>query len=348
MAAKYPQREDSPEAREGTAAHHLLAARLVGEVLEVGDMAPNGHPVTAEMFECTDAFVGDVEAYRIATPDLEERTETRVYMPQVHSSKNWGTADWFGVSRANRIVVVKDYKHGHRFVEAWGNWQLVDYGAGVVNAFGIEDMADWTFIFDIYQPRSYSPEGPVKSWSIPGPRFLDHVAQLREAANDAMAANPGMHTGKHCSDCEGNIHCPAFRQAAENGIDLSLRGAPEEMDADAKGTFRTMVADAIKRLEGIATGLDADIEAAIRGGGVVPGWQLKPKETRLAWTAPMEQVYALGDLYGIDVRKPDAITPTQAIKKGIDETVISEYAKRPPAGFKVAPSDKTAAAKAFK
>lgn len=346
MAACHPQSEDDPEAREGSAAHHLLAQRLWGVVMTVGDLDPAGTPITAEMFECTDVMVGDIEALRRSYADLEECTEERVNMPMVHLH-NWGTADWFAISRGAKRIWVKDFKFGHRFVDAFENWQLADYLMGVLNHFMVTDPGGWGANLSIYQPRSYHEEGPVKTWELGGNRFRDLGAALAGAAAEAMSSNPTMRTGDHCKDCEGRIDCPAFRRSTENGIDLSLRAVPDNMDAAAKGTYRTMLALAIKRLEGMATGLDADIEATLRTGGNVPGWELKPGQSRLAWTAAMEEVYAMGDMMGVDVRKPDAITPIQAIKAGIDEAVIMEYAKRPPAALKVVQSATNSAAKAF-
>lgn len=359
MAAAYPASDDSPEAREGTAAHHLLAMRLLGVVVAVGELDPAGTPITAEMVECTDRFVADVEAIRAAYPDLEERTEERVNMPMV-SPLNWGTADWFAISRSGRKIWGKDYKNGHRYVDAWENWQLADYLLGAVDHFMLTEYWEFTADLAIYQPRCFHPEGPVKHWELGGNRFVDIGAQLAGAAAAATGHDPAMRTGEYCQDCSGNTKCPAFTRAGGNGIDLSLRGIPpHEMGPEALGTFRTMVAAAIKRLTGMATGLDADIEAASRSGTHIPGWELKPGNPRLDWTAPMEEVYSLGVAMDVPLFKATPygngetilvgpITPTQAIKAGIDEAVIMEYAKRPPAALKVAQSSTNSAAKAFK
>lgn len=357
MAAAYPATDDSLEAREGTAAHHLLAMRLLGVVVEVGELDPDGTPITAEMAECTDRFALDVEALRKAYPDIEERTEERVRMPSVHRD-NWGTADWFAISRQARKIWLKDFKFGHRYVDAWENWQLADYLLGVVDHFMLTEFRDFTADLAIYQPRCYHPDGPVKTWELAGPRFVDIGAQLAGAAAEATSRNPQMRSGPYCGDCSGATKCPAFTRAGGNAIDVSLRGSPHEMDAAARGTFRTMIAAAAERLKGMATGLDAEIERDARVGKPTPGWELKPGQPRLDWTAPMEDVYSLGVAMDVPLFMATPygkgetilvgpITPTQAIKAGIDEAVILEYAKRPPAALKVVQSDKTHAAKAF-
>lgn len=360
MAAAYPATDDSPEAREGTAAHHLLACRLLGVVVEVGEIDPDGTPITAAMFECTDDFVRDVEALRAEFPDLEERVEERVNMPMVHPKLNWGTADWFAISREAKRIWGKDYKNGHRYVDAWDNWQLADYLLGVVDHFMLTEYREYAADLAIYQPLCFHPDGPVKHWPVEGARLVDIGAQLAAAAAEATGPNPAMRSGSYCGDCSGATKCPAFIRAGGNAIDMSLKGTPPvEMDAAARGTFRTMVAAAAERLKGMATGLDAEIERDARAGKATPGWELKPGNPRLDWTASMEDVYSLGVAMDVPLFKATPygagetilvgpITPTQAIKAGIDEAVIMEYAKRPPAALKVAQSSTNSAAKAFK
>lgn len=357
MAAAHPAPEDTVEAREGTAAHHLLAMRLWGVVLELGDLAPNGEPITKEMMTCTNGMVRDIEALRQAYDDLEECTEQVVYMPSVHPRQNWGTSDWFAISRKGRRIWLKDYKHGHRYVDAWENWQLSDYLLGVINHFQISDYEKWTASLAIYQPRSYHPDGEVKEWELGGHKFRDLSAKLAAAAVEATGPNPKMRTGDHCGDCSGNINCPAFLRSVENAIDLSMRGVPHDMTPEAKGTLRTMVEIASTRLKGMATGQDADIEANIRAGTHIPGWELKPTRPRLAWTCSVAEVHYLGVMMGVPLATVEeaggitvvsaVLTPKQAMDAGIDEAVIMAYAERPSAALKVAQSSAHEAAKAF-
>lgn len=339
MAAKYPS-EETEAAREGTEAHAVLAGLLGGE--------PHP-PYSDEILEATQLAANVVAGFQHRHELASEgHVETRIRMPQVHASQCWGTADWFDLDGPGNTVYVVDFKYGHRYVDPYENPQLVLYGLGALNHFGIVPDGAWDFVFTVVQPRAYHPDGPVKEWRCDGRRFMQLVAALRDAADEATTFDPAMRTGEHCNDCEGRTHCPAFQQVAGAALDVSMTSAPAEMTSDAMGTMRTLVEAAQKRLKGMATGLDAEIERAARSGRTVPGWGLKPKETRLDWSVSVDEVAALGDLMGVALTKPATITPTQAIAAGIDETVISAYASRPPGGLKVAPSDKTAAAKAFK
>lgn len=337
MAAAYPSGE-SEHTREGNAAHEMLASELAGE--EVMSTA------SSEMMEAVVMAAREVEKLR-ALSGSPGHVETGVKMPQVHPRQCWGTADWFDVNGPGNTVYVLDFKYGHRYVDPYENPQLVLYGLGALNHFGIVPDGAWDFVFVVVQPRAFHPDGPVKTWKCDGKRFMQLVAELRQAATDATRAEPVMRTGEHCNDCEGNIHCPAFQQVSGAALDVSRLGVPHEMGPAAVGTMRTYVASAIKRLQGMATGLDAEIERATRSGTTIPGWELKPGDTRRVWTVPVEEVKALGEMMGVELTKLAPITPTQAINAGIDGDVISAYSSKPPGSLKVAPSDKTAAAKAF-
>lgn len=344
MAAKYAVDEDSPEAREGTAAHHYLSETLLGRPCNVGDLAENGHPITHEMVEYTQVMIDWAGSLDLDDLIVEERVD----MPSIHPTLNWGTTDFAGVNYSRKKIYIGDYKHGHRYVDPWENWQEVNYGVGVIRHFGIDLTDEWEIIFAIVQPRAFHEDGPLKTWTCSATRFRELADQLRAAADEATGFEPAMSTGVHCRDCEGNVHCPAYQRVVGTGIDLSMRSVPMEMGPGAIGTMRTMIATAVKRLEGMASGLDAQIEALNRKGKVTPGWELKRKETRLTWTKPVAEIQALGEAFGVTLTAPAAITPTQAIKLGVDEAVILEYAERPVGGLKVAQSDTNAAAKAFK
>jgi hypothetical protein len=86
----------------------------------------------------------------------------------------------------------------------------------------------------------------------------------------------------------------------------------------------------------------------MRSGRDVPGWIQEPTYGRKKWIAPASDVAALGDMMGVDLRKPvDVVTPNQAVKKGVDETVITAYCETPRTGFKIAPDNGNKAKQVF-
>ena len=88
------------------------------------------------------------------------------------------------------------------------------------------------------------------------------------------------------------------------------------------------------------TGLEAETESRLKRGEAVPFWLLDSVAGNLAWTKPVEEIIALGDMLEIELRKPQAaITPTQAKAKGLDDATLKLYAERPKGGLKLKPDD---------
>lgn len=350
MAAAYPEEDDTPESREGTAAHEYVARVLNGNAPTVGRIAENGHPFTDEMVECAEGLLADVETWRFSCIGAFV-VEQRLHMPEIHPTLNWGTCDIGGADMTNRVLYVRDYKYGHRYVDAWENWQLIDYGVGLFRHFGIHESQWhlWTINAGIFQPRCYHPEGPRKIWICSGARFVELVDSLAYAARKATEPDAPMHTGEHCRDCSARYDCPALIQAGGASVDLSMRGVPQVLTPQKAGLVRRHITDAIQRLEALQSGLDAQIAAYIRSGKHVPGVDLVAGQGREYWTVPTDEVAALGTLYDKKlIKAPEPITPAQARKLGVDESVISAYSDRRNGELKVTAVDDNRAAKAFK
>lgn len=346
MSALYPEDEEGTEAREGTAAHWYVSEAIGGTIRGVGSLAPNGVPLTQEMLDCGEAFIESA----LADGELcdDSAVETRLVMSRIHAD-NWGTPDWFGVSYANKTIYLKDYKYGHRYVEVFENWQMVDYLMGVVEAYHINLRDGWSADVTIFQPRCFSnPNAWRNNWVVTGDRLIELAKMLKDAAIAASEPDAPMRTGKYCKDCEAAHACPALQACSENGIDLSLRGTPHELSLPHASLALSHVRAAIQRLEGMDAALTARVMADVRSGKTAPGWELTHGEGREKWTAPVDEVFALGDLMGVDVRKkPEPITPAQARKAGLDDTVISAYAGRAKGEAKLSPVDNVSARKAF-
>lgn len=347
MAHAFPADEETQAAREGTAAHWYLSETAQGRTVAPGALAPNGHPVTDEMIECAQAMIDDIFGLFHELPGTWA-IEQRVTMPAIHPQLNWGTADLIAVDMQRRVLHVWDYKFGHRYVDAFENWQLVDYVVGAANFFNVEIDASWTIDARIYQPRSFHAEGPVRKWRTGGERFIELVAQLRDAATAATQPNAPMTTGAHCQDCPARHACPALQRVGGLAIDLSLRGTPHVLPPVNAGIALKMVRAARERLEDMETGLEAQLLGVLRSGGVVPGWEAVQGYGRERWTIPASELVMIGDLAGVDLRKPlEPITPAQARKKGFDEAVISEYSERPLGEVKLKPVEGKSIRKAF-
>lgn len=349
MAAAYPPQPDTLKAREGTAAHWYLAEALHKRPPSVGALAPNGHPVTEEMTEWTEAMIADALPL-MAKPSVHFAIEQQLKMPQVHPTLNWGTADLVMIDHADKVLYGWDFKSGHRYVDVFENWQLVDYLIGAANAFHLDLHAaeGWTIDARIYQPRSFHADGPVKVWRCDAPRLLTLAHKLAVAAAEAAKPNAPARTGEYCLDCPGALGCDAFKATIDRAIDVSRVGPPQEIALPQAGVALHVIRQARERLEDMESALEARLISELKAGRTLPGWQIEQGYGREKWTVPAQEVFALGTLFGVEVAKlPEPVTPAQARKLGIDAAVISAYSTKPPGEMKLKPVDDTKARKVF-
>jgi hypothetical protein len=356
MQQKYPEDKESDEAREGTAAHHYVAEILNGRDVEVGTFAPNGVPINAEMVDCAQALLVDVRDTMKANPDGQLYIEQRFNMSTSIHALCWGTPDVVLAVFSRKVVFVWDYKYGHGYVDAAGNWQLFAYLLGVLETMGVppSEWHEWTAVLSVAQPRNYHQSGSLRDWQF---RVGSQVAKemheaIRLGAYQAMLPNAELRTGDHCTHCTARHACPALQRAGGLAMDVALRSQPVDLPPHAVGLELRQINDAINRLEARKTGLDEHALGLIRSGTHVPFFSTEYASGREKFVVPAAEVFALGDMLGADLRKPaEAITPGQArtaLKKlGIDGEVISSYAEKPRGALRLVRVNDDAAKLAF-
>lgn len=351
LQAAFPDPEDSPEAREGTAAHWFVAELLRGNDPPIGAVAPNGHPIDAEMVDGAQALLIDIRDTLKAAQHRTLRVEEKVYATSIHESACFGTPDVYLMDGPALALHLWDFKYGHRFVDACENWQLLAYAAGILDSEGIphEQWHSWLITMTIAQPRNYHPVGPLREWYISGGRLLqDYVPKLRAAAYQAMAPGAEYRTGPHCRDCSGRHACPALQRAGALAMDVSLQAQPVVLPPHAVGLELRQIGDAIKRLEARKTGLEEQALGLIRGGTPVPFFTAQHATGNERWVQPVAEVFALGDMFGADLRKPqEPVTPHQARKAGVPDEIVKAYATRPQGALRLTRVDDDAARLAF-
>lgn len=350
LEALYPEDEDSPKAREGTAAHYYVTEAVQGRVHPVGTLAPNGHPIDAEMVECGQSFVDDVatEHRRSGNPSL--RVETKLTMHGLIHPTCEGTPDAYLLDLAAKRLIVWDYKYGHGYVEPFGNAQMLAYVAGVFEAYELTeaDVADLAVSIRIVQPRNYDAAGPVRIWNTTGPVCWAEIEVLARMAEVAQGPNPPTQTGEHCRYCLANAGCPAAQAVALNAIDMAGAAVPRDLPPAALGLHLRNIEAGLQRLSAHADAVRATAMATIRQGVNVPHFEITHGKARERWVRPAAEVFALGDMMGVETRKPpEPITPAQARTAGLDAAVIAAYSERPSGAAKLTARDDDAAAKAF-
>lgn len=338
-----PPAPETDDEAEGSAAHfigHKVASRA--RTFTLGEKFEHG----GKTWELDDEMLDGAILYaKECSP--AGRFEDPVAIPDVHPTLCWGTPDFWQVIAAMGYLKVIDYKYGYRFIEVYEHYQLIAYALGVARLLNL--AADFPVLLMIVQPRAYGVGGPVREWKTTVGELYEYAVKLiAPKAAEALGPNPTATTGAHCIDCKARHACQTYRYATANLVDFSKRGVVEHLNAQQMGQELRVLRDAIKRLEGRYDGLHAQAENLARAGNNIPFWQMEQKEGRRAWldNAPVPTVVGLGELLGINLRKPETlITPTQAISAGIDESIVEQYSHRPKGALKLVPINTTAARK---
>lgn len=327
MVAKYGGAAlDTSAAEEGTAAHWLAENMLNGADQDfsnyVGKPTPNGVMVTDEMVDAVEVYVDYVES-RPALPNIEQRV--KVFNGCI------GTPDCWVYDESTQTLEVIDYKHGMGIVEPFENWQLALYAAGIAQ-YIVKGVA--RVKLTVVQPRAYSREGTIRTWECPVAIVRGMRLTATTRAIEAQGS-PIARSGSHCKYCPGRHACPA---AASAGVDLyeaATSAAPLDMSAVEMGLQMRLLQRAHEQIGHLITAYEEQLKSRLYAGERVDGWALEESKGREAWAVSDDEVKALGELLGVDICPPQPLTPKQAVKKGVDRDVISEYTTQTSSGHKL-------------
>ena len=358
----------TPESAEGTAAHWVASEYLTlwqepgGHTPLIADWdgatAPNGVVIDADILDAVEVYTSHVLALAQEHGALRAlRIEHRIRAPQIHPEKNWGTTDCAVWLPDAGLLYVIDYKHGHSYVPARDNLQLINYAAGMIAELGITGHDDQhiTAVLQTVHPRCYfSPDGPVSEWRV---KLSDLRAPINTLANQAAEAfaSPKMTPGAHCRYCPGLLRCrsarlSAYRLIDHAGMPLALDNMPVEHLATEYDALEQGVKVAQARFEAVRDELRHRLQAGEGGSGKT----LQSTKGRPKWSVPDAVVLTMGRQFGIDARKPDAITPAQFVKatspslRTAAQQAVDGMSSRPTGELKIIDAADSRTARAFK
>lgn len=347
MAALYPETEKSEAALEGDASHGVAAdlIRAAGrgglntptKANTVGTVAGNGVVISEDMFEGAEVYANDVilmaQEHGVYNIQVEKKLASPAFHPQA-----FGTPDsWFYAPKAD-ILPVWDYKFGHLEVEAFQNWQTINYVAFIASV--QPEITDKTKVhIRIVQPRIYRRSGPVREWVVTYGELKPLVATLRGNAHRAMGEGAELRTGKHCKYCQARWACEPARKCGLEYFEMVGQPVPVELPPEALAVQYTAIRRALEALTLLETGYAEQVNSLLRARQAVPGYRLEPTTGKETWTKPLPEVAAMGALMKTDLVKEAMVTPNQARKLGIPKDIVAQYSGRPKSGFRVAAAD---------
>lgn len=328
LRAMYP--DESGEAAEvGTAAHWVAQLMLTAKWDGSHRNAPNGVAITKEIISGAKQYYQHVKEWGIPV-----YVEQPLDCHDIHEECG-GTPDVWGYDWIDNIIRLCDFKFGFQLVDAYENWQLLCYLAGILSklrAQGI-DTSRTRVELSVCQPRVYRLNGGAEPWKFnvcDAQRYFDRliVAAYRIIDSDAP---PRAVVGSQCDYCSANRACVTLQTSGYVATELS--GQPHLLDLTTEQASQELarLEHARDVLLSRIGGLSAQVESALWGGQSSPLYDLERTRKRLIWSEGMHaEVATLAKFYGKDVTKPiELITPTQALSAGLDAEVVSQYSYRP-------------------
>jgi hypothetical protein len=296
-----------------------------------------------------------------------------VVCERIHPTDCWGEPDGWNWLPIERVLKVPDFKYGFGVIEVFENWQLVTYTSGLLDTIlatnpGLLDSDIWVEM-SILQPRAPHPEGPVRKWRVRADQLRQYINIAHDAAVRAwppehmasIVGEPEATAGPHCLHCPARGVCRTAQAAASKIVEFVGKSEAVALEPHALGVELGVLETAFKMMDGRIHALKAQAEAYLRSGKRVPNYAMAPTESRLRWNdgVTAAEILMLGQILNpekpLDLKKPPGdmngqnapiVTPTQAIKAGVDAAVISQYASRVK-GMKLERESNTAPIRAF-
>lgn len=321
LGGQLPPSTDDPTARnEGIAAHWVITEaynRACDPAEFLNQRAPNGVKITQSILKSVAEFSRYISECGAPLQGFE------VDCSFANVPARCDFYSWDGMT-----LTVADFKHGFRIVEPVGNWTLIAYAIGLSIMSG-----SWPkrVVLEIHQPRVAHPDGPVRRWEITGDYLKslhDHlVARLAQPDNQVR-------TGDHCARCPSQTICPAMRSASYNAVDVSMTAHAENITDDLIAQELTVVQDAAKRLKARQKQLEDLAAYRLKNGAIIEGYGLERSYSNMTWKEGLEPDF-LSTMLGVECARISAITPTQAVSAGANETVVKQLSDRIETGLKL-------------
>jgi hypothetical protein len=241
---------------------------------------------------------------------------------------------------------VADLKHGHGFVDAFENYQLLAYAWGAMDEARIDGLAETTLLLEltVVQPRNYHRDGPVRTWTLTAADSRGYRNIANAAAHEALGPNPSTRAGPECKHCTARHACPTLAVAALDIVDRAGEAYALELTTEQAANELRRLDYGIGQAQARRDGLEAQLLNAARMGQAVPFYHVEHGLGREYWTVDPARVFALGDVMGQDLRRHVPVTPAQARKRGID---VPGFSRRDTGAGKLVADSPHRAAKIF-
>ena len=356
--------EESPYAREGSAAHALAAMCLdtgadpgahTGKVMVDGEESYNDFPVTEEMAEAVKVYV-DYVRDRLPASHRIHAIEHCFDLSWVHPDI-FGTADAYIYAHKTKELRVFDYKHGMG-VSVGSEWnpQLMLYALGALRdvwgqrkrfypgddvVIGMGDMVKDVIIY-VVQPR-VKGESPIREWrTIPDDLLFWGLNVAGPAARRVDQDDAPLDVGKHCRFCDAAAVCPEKVTVAKRLFEGGTTPPSPDSLTPEEIEDRLALAEGLSTWHGQLLGF---MKTQMEGGISYPNWKLIRKYGNRAWIDEVKAENAFHPVLGENTYAQRKLLSVAQMEKALkklkvfDPSTFNPFVEKPDRGLVVAPMD---------
>lgn len=328
--------EPSQSRLEGRACHEVAQRLFRNEPFGdmVGSLSKDGTVITDELFDAAREYFNEVWGF-CNTHGVLQHLHVEEPCPVPGYSNWYCIPDAWVYVQETKVLRFWEGKFGHRIVDVVENWQMLIEAFSVIETHHLDvDIIE----FVVVQPRGFTSEGTVRKWAV----TPDELKSYRQQVNDTMLlvldTAPLCTTGPHCLGCSARAHCDALQQQGYAAIDYVKSLQTHNLTGHGLGVELSLLERAQEMIKMRLSGLEEQALHEIKQGQHVTFYSAKTTYGRKRWKkdVPVEQVIMMGSLLGQDLKKAVELdTPAQCIKKGIDPSVVEQYAETPVTGIKL-------------
>lgn len=340
--------EPSQSRLEGRACHEVAQKLFKNESFSdlVGSLSKDRIVITDELFDAAREYFNEVWGYCNSHGVLQHlHIEEPCPVP--------GYNNWYGIPDAwtcvpeGKILRIWDAKFGHRIVDPFEHWSMLIYAFSIIETYNLcPDVIELVVV----QPRGFTSDGTVRKWALTYDELCAYRQQVNETMLRVLDTTPMCTPGPHCLDCSARAHCDTLKQQSYAGVDYVTSLQTHNLSGHALGVELRLLQRAQEMIKMRLSGLEEQALHEIKQGQHVTFYSAKTTYGRKRWKkdVPVDQVIMMGDLLGQNIRKPQELdTPAQCAKKGIDPSVIEQYAETPVTGVKLEQVDERAIRNVF-
>lgn len=320
--------ELSQSRQEGLICHAAAQKLFKGEA--VTDVSP-------ELLEAAREYYDEVWNYCTEhNVTLSLNVESKQFVP--------GYSGWYGIPDAwvshttgdgTKVLKIWDAKFGHRIVDPIEHWPMIIYAFSICESFQTPpDIIELTVV----QPRAFAPGGTVRKWAMTYDELVMYRRQVNDNMIEVVGSKPQCTVGNWCKTCNARAGCDTLQQVSYEGVDFVSNMSTHDLSGHNLGVELKLLRRAEEMIKARLSGLEEQALYELRNGKHVTffGSQMGTGRERWRKDVPTEQIIMMGDMLGVECRKPVELdTPAQLKKKGIDPQVIAEYSEKPSTGLKL-------------